>query len=540
MFNGEKGREMTEHRKLDRTMRIDIDPATVDRHAAMVPRAAVHAGGRTWRTQHAKRDTPFYKLLESVYDAVLITTRSGKVIECNERACEFFLAEPKALIGLDVIGLISGATESLIDTINKNLMSKKFTLVEARCKRFDGTSFAAEIAVNQVNLDARGQLCFFVRDITVRQQAQQALEDAVERLQAHDRMRMEFVSNVSHELRTPLTSMIYAVNNMLRGVVGPMPEKALNYLERLQSDCQRLLATVNDILDLRQIENKTLVLARAVVPLGQVIREGAETLQVQADAKRIAMNFELGERELFCWCDAQKIERVVLNIVGNAVKFTPANGTVTLALAQHPENPKQALLTVSDTGMGIPPEVLPKVSQRYFRVGDHVSGSGLGLAISREIVDLHGGSMSFASPVPGTDSGTAVYVSLPLAPKPLVVAMSQDRETAAFLKEKMIAKGYGLHFTESAREALEACFVKQPAVLVLDRRIEGADVRELILQVRENAKTKRLPVIVLGLQKLERNEVELYRHFGIFYSTLPWREKELARCLAMAVLGKLR
>ena len=524
----------------DRTMRIDIDPATVVKQMPVTPRLPSRPGGRTWRTQHALRDTPFYKLLESVYDAVLITTRTGKVIESNERASEFFLIDTKTLAGINVISLISGATDSLIDTINKNLVNKKFTLVEARCKRSDGTSFAAEIAVNQVNLDPQGQLCFFVRDITIRQQAQQALEDAVERLQAHDRARMEFVSNVSHELRTPLTSMIYAVNNMLRGVVGPMPEKALNYLDRLQSDCQRLLATVNDILDLRQIENKTLILTKSVVPLGQVVREGAETLQVQADAKRIRLMFDLGERELFCWCDAQKVERVVLNIVGNAVKFTPVNGEITVALVQHPEKPKLALLTVSDTGMGIPPEVLPKVSQRYFRVGDHVSGSGLGLAISREIVDLHGGSMAFASPVPGTECGTAVYVTLPLAPKPMVIALSTDAETMSFLREKVVAKGYGLLCADSAREALEACFTKRPAVFVLDRRITDMDVRDLILQLRENVQTKRLPVIVLGLQTLERNEVELYRHYGVFYSTLPWREKELARSLAMAVLGKLR
>ena len=531
---------MSGKHKFDRTMRIGIDPATVDKQAAPVPRGAVRVGVPSWHAQHEKRDTPFYKLLESVYDAVLITTRTGKIIECNERACDFFLAESKALIGLEVVSLISGASEAFIETINKNLENKKFTLAEALCKRFDGSSFASEIAVNQVNLDAAGQLCFFVRDITLRLQAKQALEDAVERLQAHDRMRMEFVSNVSHELRTPLTSMIYAVNNMLRGVVGPMPDKALNYLERLQSDCQRLLATVNDILDLRQIENKTLVLTRAIVPLGQVIREGAETLQVQADSKRIAINFELGGRELFCWCDAQKIERVIMNIVGNAVKFTPANGSITLTLAQHPEKLKHALLTVSDTGMGIPVEVLPKIAQRYFRVGDHVSGSGLGLAISREIVDLHGGNMSFASPVPGTEAGTAVYVTLPLAHKPLVVAVSQDEETIRFLKTTVTEKGYGLHFTESARDALETCFAKSAAVLILDRRIADADVRELILQMRENTKTKRLPIIVLGLEKLERNDIELYRHFGIFYSTLPWREKDLVRNLATAVLGKLR
>ncbi len=521
-------------------MRIGITPADTAGAGEAVPSRVPRAGGRTWRTQHVQRDTPFYKLLESVYDAVVITARSGEILECNERAAEFFLTPSRNLVGVPVVSLISGATGALLETINKNLESRKFTLVEARCKRADGTSFAAEIAVNKVDLDARGQLCFFVRDITVRQQAQSALEDAVERLQAHDRARMEFVSNVSHELRTPLTSMIYAVSNMLRGVVGPMPEKALHYLERLQSDSQRLLATVNDILDLRQIETRTLVLTKKVVPLGPVIREGVETLQVQADAKRIEIRFDFSERELFCWCDAQKVERVVLNIVGNAVKFTPAGGVITVSLGQHSDKPKMALFTVCDTGSGIPAEVLPKVSQRYFRVGDHVSGTGLGLAISREIVELHGGEMAFASPVPGQSCGTAVFVSLPLAPKPAVVACSEDAETAELLRTRIVAHGYGLHFTPHAREALEACFAKPPAVLVLDGRVSDLDVRDVVLHIREEARTKRLPVIVLGLRKLERSEVELYRHFGIFYVILPWRAEEIARTLAMAVLGKLR
>ncbi len=528
--------------RFDRTMRIDIDPDTVDRRGPVQNRGAKRSPieRQSWRTNREQRCTPFYRLLESIYDAVLITSASGQILECNERASEFFVMTPKALSELNVVGLISGATEALINTIHKNLIDKKYTLVEARCKRSDGTSFSAEIAINKIELDKQGQLCFFVRDITIRQQAQQALEDAVERLQAHDRARMEFVSNVSHELRTPLTSMIYAVSNMLRGVVGPMPDKAVNYLERLQADSHRLLATVNDILDLRQIENKTLLLTKSIVPIGPVIREGSETLHLHAESKRIDICFDLGSRELFCWCDAQKIERVVLNIVGNAVKFTGENGSITLSLKQNPDNQKHALLTVSDTGMGIPPEVLPKISQRYFRVGAHVSGSGLGLAISREIVELHGGSMNFASPVPGTNCGTAVYVSLPLAPKPLVVALTQEADIAAFLKQRIAALGYGLFCADSSKAALDVCFEKPTAVFILDRRIADMDVRDVILRLRESNKTKRMPVIAFGLQTLERGDLNFYRRFGIYYTTLPWREQELEHNLAMAVLGKLR
>lgn len=495
---------------------------------------------RPWRRNREQRSSAFYKLLESVYDAVLITTRAGRILECNDRAAAFFRLAPDALVGIDVIALISGATEELIATINKNLECDKYTLVEARCKRADGTSFSAEIAVNAVSLDEQGELCFFVRDITVRARAQSDLEDAVERLQAHDRARMEFVSNVSHELRTPLTSMIYAVSNMLRGVVGPMPDKAVRYLERLQSDCGRLLATVNDILDLRQIENKTLVLARAVVPLGAILYDAVESMQVQAEAKGIRLSSGLPSREFFCWCDAAKIERVMLNIIGNAVKFTPAQGAIAVDLGPNPDDPKTALITVSDTGMGIPPEMLPKVARRYFRVGDQATGSGLGLAISREIVELHGGRMRFASPVPGTDRGTAVYLSLPLAPEPLVAAYTENAGTRESLRAQMGLRGYRLALARDVRELLETCFGKRPSVLILDRRAPDADIRDLILRFREDVRTKRMPVIVLGEAKLDRSEIELYRHFGVFYTELPWKDDVFAHNLALAVLGKLR
>jgi len=525
----------------DRTMRIDIAPSEIAVENPSARKNTVRVN-RAWRMRATERSTSFFKLLESVYDAVLITNLDGKILECNQRAAEFFAQSATRLIGQSVIALISGATASLIATIRSNLADKKYTLVEARCKRSDGTSFAAEIAVNKVELDVSGQLCFFVRDVTIRHDALCALKDANERLQAHDRARLEFVSNVSHELRTPLTSMIYAVGNMLRGVVGPMPEKAVTYLERLESDSQRLLATVNDILDLHQIENKSMVLTKQVVPLSAIIRDGAEPVLIQADAKHIEVKFDIQEHELFCLCDAQKMERVMLNIVGNAVKFTPANGTITITLrpAVSLKNASMALLAVCDTGMGVPPEKLPKLSQRYFRAGDHVSGTGLGLAISREIVELHEGTMSFASPVPGTSCGTAVYVELPLAPKPVVIAVSQNPDTAQFLKRKIAELGYVLDYRTDAKQALATCVEQSPALLVVDTRMTDMNVRDVAMQLREHPKTKRLPIITFGEHAIARVDVELYRHFGIFYFCLPWSEPDLRNALAMAVRGKLR
>lgn len=535
---------MTDQGRPDRTMRIDINPADIDLGGKVKQDQPPRQVSGRWRVRSSERSTPFFKLLESVYDAVFITRLDGKILECNERACEFFQQPSTSLTGQNVVNLISGATAQLMETIQENLQDRKYMLIEARCKRGDTTSFAAEIAVNKIELDAKGQLCFFVRDVTVRQQALSDLKDANERLQAHDRARMEFVSNVSHELRTPLTSMMYGIGNMLRGVVGPIPDKVVLYLERLQSDCQRLIATVNDILDMRQIENKTLVLTKRVVPLSAVVRDGAEALLIQADAKRIAIAFDFPEKELFCQCDEQKIERVVLNIVGNAVKFTPPGGQIRVSIersnaCENGDSPS-AIIAVCDTGMGIPADVLPKLTRRYFRVGDHVSGTGLGLAISREIVEIHGGRMSFASPVPGTTCGTAVYIALPIVDAPLVLAWSQEQSFLDFLQREIPLRGYTLLVASSAHDAIQRTGQLKASVLIVDARIADMDVRDLVMQLRENSAMQRLPVIVVGMTRLARSDVEFYRNFGIFYHSLPWGSNEIAHALAMAVRGKLR
>lgn len=525
----------------ERTMRIDISPSSVVRRP--VPSPVPAAGiARPWRDRRVARDTPFYQLLESVYDAVIITDAEGAILEANARATEFFRLDFATLMSRNVVFFISGATPALLETIHHNLLSRKFTLVDARAKRSDGTSFPAEIAINALALDEVGELSFFFRDITVRTEAQHKLQDAVERLEAQDRARLEFVSNCSHELRTPLTSMIYAVGNMLSGVVGPIPDRAVEYLERLQADSKRLLATVNDILDVRQIENRQLVLTRGVAPLAALVRNGADPALVQADAKKVAVSFELGARELFASVDVRKMERVVLNIVGNAVKFTPPLGTVTVRLAPVLSGaPAAALLTVDDTGPGVSAEDLPKLTRRYFHVGEQVSGSGLGLSISREIVELHGGVISFASPVPGTGKGTRVEVRLPLSPAPLVLAACEDSDFAAALAHDVSVGGYGFKAISSLADAPAACRTLGPAALVL-AAVPGAEeaLRDPIIRVRDCAGTKFLTIVILVRSRLARADLDLARAFNIVTLRAPWSAADLAATLARAVLGPQR
>jgi PAS domain S-box-containing protein len=503
---------------LKRTMRIDLSPST----AIAAPEAEGPPPVRKppepeifvpRREERENRDTPYDKLLSSIYDAVLITDFDAHILDFNDRALEFFRADEKALPGVSAIDLISGADKSLLAAIGRNLVARKYTVIEALCTRFDGTSFPAEIAVNRIDLDAQGQLCFLVRDITVRHKAQQDLQNALERVQALDRAHLEFVSNVSHELRTPLTSMIYAVKNMQRGIAGPLPDRAVQYLARLESDCNRLLGTVNDILDLRQIENNTLTLMKSRVPLPRLVEDALASIRVQTDEKRLTVTLRRTRRAGFVLCDVHKRERVVLNIVGKSVKYTPSGGAIDVEISDPSDG--RIAFSISDTGIGIPAEALPKVTRRYFRVGDEPNGTGLGLAITREIVELHKGTLSIESPVPGSEKGTRVTVSLPLTPAPTLLAVSSASAFQPFIRDVCEALGLEVAIHESGHKAIQECHRAPPDMVVFGESTSDLNACDLVMQLRNDRRTSRLPLLFLGCGPCPPNVKLALRAFHI-------------------------
>ncbi len=440
---------------------------------------------------------PHEPILDAIYDATFITGPDGVILDCNWRAIDFFRAPPSdSLHGHYIHTLFTCNPSRMMTEVGARLQDHPFLVLECRAKRFDNTSFVAETAVSR-SLPGKGHYLFCVRDITLRTESKQRLEEAVERLRKNDRDRMEFVSNVSHELRTPLTSMIYAVNNMLRGVAGPLPDKAIAYLERLQIDAQRLMTTVNDILDLRQIENHTLTLTLTTVPLNTLIQTVVDVLRIQAEAKSITLTRHETPREYFTGADRQKLERVFFNIIANAVKFTPEGGAVAITTGLDPENPTRIRVTVDDNGIGIPPEALPQVARRYFRVGDHIAGTGLGLAIVREIIDLHGGAMTIQSPVPGATAGTRIDLRLPAAEPPQVYIASTDPARLQTLADLASSLGFGTRPDPDCRMILRNCLQSPPALLLLDASTLAASAGEIALQIRDQPHLAKLPVLLL-------------------------------------------
>ena len=528
--------------ELASTMRIDIHPDFKGESLSQRRNVATQRLDETTvvaRSPVEEATSDYKRLLQSVYDGVFITDTKGRIIELNSRAVDFFLSEEEELVGTRVTSLISGADESLMETIHDNLLrGHRYTVIEAYCVRRDGSTFPTEVAVGEVELDERPRLCFFVRDITLRKKAQDDLEKAVVRLEAHDRARSQFVSNVSHELRTPLTSMIYGIANMLRGVAGSLPESVRDYLEVLNGDCKRLLGTVNDILDLRQIESRTLKLARTRVPIVRLIERSVRTLLVQAERKRQTVHLSEGDRKWFVDCDALKMERVILNVVGNAVKFTPDGGDIDVAVQADPERVGHVLISVVDSGIGIPAEVLDRVTVRYFTVGEQPSGCGLGLAISKEIVDLHEGEIWLESPPDGREQGTGVHISLPVVEPPTVLIVDDNRAILDLLERQIADQGYRVLRAQDGLEALDTVHDAEPDIVVLDMALPELDGAGVILKMRSERETMRIPIVVITGADVGRERAELLDGYSIPAMSKPWEESELLDRIAEAFLGQ--
>ena len=538
---------MADKQDFARTMRIELDDednkVRQNGHTVKISLPDRNAGTTSFQLQARQEyleggaESDYRRLLQSIYDAVLITDAAGIVKECSHRAIDFFRCPEDELIGVSVPSLISGADDAVIGTIRRNLMEHRYTLIEGTCKRKDGSSFPSEIAVNRLDTDMEGRLCFFIRDVSVRKRAQDALEEAIAKLEQHDRNRSQFISNVSHELRTPLTSMIYAITNMLKGVTGALNDQANRYLDMLLGDCRRLLATVNDILDLRKIENRTFTLARTRVPFGRLVTSSAGSMSVQAERKSLQLWIDPGSELWFVDCDAQKVERVILNLVGNAIKFTPEGGSVIVRVQADPERKGHVKVSVDDTGIGIPPEALDRVTERYFTVGDQPSGTGLGLAISKEIVTMHHGDMMVESPPPGAEKGTRISFRLPVAEAPTVLVVDNEKAALENLERQISSHGYHTLAASAGEEALRIIREKHPDIVILDMQLPDIEGSDVILRLKSDASTVRIPILVLTGKHIVQSKVDILRNFGIPVLSKPWDETELLDGVANAFLG---
>ncbi len=319
-------------------------------------------------------------VIRSIASGLVVVGKNGQIQMMNPAAEKLFGASKKDKIGKNILEDLK--QEQLV-SLSKDMKGGEGKEIEIMSRESETKKIlrSSSAVIEDENGQTVGMVCV-LSDITKQKEL--------------DQLKSDFVSKVSHELRTPLITVRNSLDLILGKSTGPLSEKQEKFLNIAQRNLERLALLVDDILDLSKLEATKMELHIEPRSIEKTIEEVCETLATWAGTKEISIKRKVQQNMHELNFDGNRIIQVLTNIMGNAVKFTPKGGTITVQ-ADVNEQDKNVAVSVIDTGPGIAKENLGKVFDKFRQVGGqaaaNMSGTGLGLAIAKEIVELHAGKI---------------------------------------------------------------------------------------------------------------------------------------------------
>jgi PAS domain S-box-containing protein len=371
----------------------------------------------------------FDAIFNNTFQFTYLISTDGTLLEINQTALNFAGVQAVSVLGKPITSMAWwGDSPEAIARLQAALFRTsggEFVRYTTEFVSFEGGKVMVDFSLKPI-FNEFGDIDFVVaegRDITAmkRMESERDKErQLADSLQKLNELKNEFVSNVSHELRTPLASIMGFAQTLLRDPNLPT-ETAQKFLTIILQDGQRLSRLVEDLLDLSKIESGKIELVKQSTNLVDIAEYAIHLAGAESSAKSLTIAFERPEQPVVATIDRDRVTQVVVNLLDNAVKFTPHGGTITLALKHHSKytfphghSAASVELAVSDTGVGISAHDTAHIFEKFYRVSrkdKQVRGTGLGLAIAKQIIDLHGGDIVVESEV-GT--GSTFRVVLPV------------------------------------------------------------------------------------------------------------------------------
>lgn len=377
------------------------------------------------------------------------------------------------------------------------------------------------------------------------------LEHALETSRQAERLKAEFVSTVSHELRTPLTSIGGSLSLIAGGLAGELPPQARSLIEVAQRNCVRLVALINDILDVEKLASGKMRVHVAPLELSAAVRRSLEDNQGYAERHEVALRAALPTADVTGLADSDRLQQVLANLISNACKFSPTGAEVLVSLEVQACG--MARIEVRDQGPGIPAEFRGRVFQPFSQADGSTrrstGGTGLGLNICKALMEQMGGAVGFDCPPEG---GTVFHATLPLvarepAPAALedtgsglrVLICEDDADAAVTIRRVLEGEGAQCQVAPTLGRARELIAAGGVDLLTLDMLLPDGDGIALIRELRAAPQTADLPVLVISARS--REDVEEVGPLEI----LDWLEKpfdlgRLRSALAMLPAESLR
>lgn len=449
------------------------------------------------------------------------------------------------LMAVGVSGLLAGVTIWLFERQVRTPLGQ----LAVWAQRFADGDLEQRVAMAQVNQEDEVGLLSTAFN-TMADQLQNTLEGLQERnktlaftnaeLARATRLKDEFLANMSHELRTPLNAVLGLSQALMEEIYGPLTEMQATSLQRILTSGEHLLSLINDILDLAKIESGKEELQRVPIQISVFGESTLDLLQHLADEKHISLtlNGTAVEPDWF-EADERRIRQVLINLINNAIKFTPQGGAVTVMI-QGDRVEEVLRFTVQDTGIGIAEKDMDELFEAFVQIESGLSrryeGTGLGLALVRRIVELHGGSVVVESEVgvgscftvvlpwrnpenivltedtlaidrptrPSTGQFDALSTLARTEPAPrisgenhLILIAEDNANNLEMLSDYLTFKGYQLTFAKNGLEAVSLAKEKKPQLILMDIHMPRMDGLEATRWIRADQDLEDIPIIAL-------------------------------------------
>jgi PAS domain S-box-containing protein len=483
------------------------------------------------RTERARRESERRSraIFENAGVGITVSDLEGPVIvDVNQTFSKMVGYTPEELRGGDFSTLTHPDELEAYRSLNTQTMDGFQR--EIRFLRHDGTALWGSLTLSLLRDEAGipRHVIGVLQDITTRKEA--------------EHVKDEFISVVGHELRTPLTSIRGSLGLLEGGVFGELPEEAASMVQLAVSNTDRLVRLINDILDIERMDAGRTELELAPVRASELIANAMQIVQITATQAQITLTPEILDDPILM-VDGDTIVQVLVNLLGNAIKFSPRWSTITVTVALKSGG---ALISVADTGRGIPTDRLETIFERFRQVDSsdarEKGGSGLGLAIARSIVEHHGGKMSVESEI---DQGSTFHFTLPLADGRVtmlvcghqngatgtdsdrltelqaiapalgpgtVLVVEDDPSLGEVLTKTLSHKEISTRLVRTAEDAVEEIRRSQPSILLLDLMLPGESGFTVIERLRGESllnDTHLLVYTALDLNSGDRERLQL-------------------------------
>lgn len=419
-------------------------------------------------------------MVASMTEGVVIFDPQKSIIVCN-KAAQNLLFLPTIPAGPEEIDHILGGRLNAMfaEAAKENVAAQEIQLDTPRLLHLKADLFPV--------LDNRRHqlgLALILRDIT--------------RLKELDRLKSEFVANVSHELRTPLAIIREYVSLIKDGVAGAIQPKQKEFLGTILDNTDRLGKLIDDLLNISKLEAGKVKLSRKFASLSGLLEEIKKEFLPTAEKKDIKLAGEIPAGLPLVFIDPDRIRQVIVNLLGNAVKFTPERGRIKLAAVPDQEH-QQLVVKIEDSGPGLTPEEQKMIFNRFQQVGrtygPGAKGTGLGLAISLELARLHGGSLWVESTA---GKGSTFCLSLPVETPPKILVVDDEPDILTALKAVLESEHFYAMTAKSGREALDSIARERPDLITLDIRMPHMDGYQVVEKLKAKRETADIPILILS------------------------------------------